>query len=751
MADSVAAGAIVPSSLPVCDVHSQGATGNGTTDDTAAVQSCMTVLPSSGGTVFFPRGTYLVGPIAKPFGVNFRGENANESILQGKPGQDIIEWPNLSINTSGSHNGESIRDLGFSMDCSADGYPAYLRTTPNGLRIGAAAIAIPASFGTLRSFAFSNEFANLRFTCSAGSNNHAAAFYFQAGTYNYAFRDIVVNGNIDSGVVEGIPGVLPVTAVNTSINVLTVTNNNLTAGTRVALIGTNGPHPTSTTTSTQDTPPGGTAYRTLYYVINPTSTTVQLSLTSGGTPITFSSAGSGDLWIAPAGASEGCYQPAQDSFRNVVLHSGLYGVGLALVNHMETSASGISFENAGAGMWLLNWPGGCNDTYGFFSSFEGIYSESFNQNGSENHRVEWSYSKLDFFPTAAATNSATLAGDRNTIGYMSTVATVNLSGNGNVISNYQQQGAGTSLLNNTGFGNIIEMANDWGYTPGTAPQWSTPRYTRDSLVGWGAFDPDFAFRTPSEPYWGRSNLYVPGLLIKSGGGGAARSSLVTNTTDTGIPHPVYATASAAQYASGFIVNGPNETTSWLIGSNLPATKVRVSALVRTGSAVTGMVFNAYTTTGGYTSFCSRTSNYSAGVWVMTSCDADLSSKGGSNFGVSLNPISTSTNRDIAWISIVPYSDTQLTKQLTFADGTTQSTGATNFGLTTAALVTTSSASDSVTVHGMTSSGHCSLTATNATAAANIATTYISAMTANQVTITHAAVSGMMYDVMCTQN
>jgi hypothetical protein len=69
----------------------------------------------------------------------------------------------------------------------------------------------------------------------------------------------------------------------------------------------------------------------------------------------------------------------------------------------------------------------------------------------------------------------------------------------------------------------------------------------------------------------------------------------------------------------------------------------------------------------------------------------------------------------------------------------------------ASLTTTAATSDNLTVTGMTSSGHCSLTATNASAATNTATTYISAKTTNQITVTHAVVSGMTYDVFCTAN
>jgi hypothetical protein len=50
---------------------------------------------------------------------------------------------------------------------------------------------------------------------------------------------------------------------------------------------------------------------------------------------------------------------------------------------------------------------------------------------------------------------------------------------------------------------------------------------------------------------------------------------------------------------------------------------------------------------------------------------------------------------------------------------------------------------------MASSGHCQLTATNASAATNLATTYISAKTSNQITVAHAATAAMTYDVVCT--
>lgn len=69
----------------------------------------------------------------------------------------------------------------------------------------------------------------------------------------------------------------------------------------------------------------------------------------------------------------------------------------------------------------------------------------------------------------------------------------------------------------------------------------------------------------------------------------------------------------------------------------------------------------------------------------------------------------------------------------------------------AALVTTAAASDNVTVTGMTASGHCNLTPTNTAGATNIATTFVSAKAANQITVTHAVTANMNYDISCTPN
>ncbi len=47
-------------SYPVINVQSYGATGDGSTDDTAAIQAALNAVPASGATVVLPAGTYMI-------------------------------------------------------------------------------------------------------------------------------------------------------------------------------------------------------------------------------------------------------------------------------------------------------------------------------------------------------------------------------------------------------------------------------------------------------------------------------------------------------------------------------------------------------------------------------------------------------------------------------------------------------------------------------------------------------------------
>jgi hypothetical protein len=69
----------------------------------------------------------------------------------------------------------------------------------------------------------------------------------------------------------------------------------------------------------------------------------------------------------------------------------------------------------------------------------------------------------------------------------------------------------------------------------------------------------------------------------------------------------------------------------------------------------------------------------------------------------------------------------------------------------ASLKTIFGTSTNVEMDGVTSSSHCSITATNGTAAAYFNRTFISAKVDGQITVTHAPVADMTYDILCTPN
>jgi hypothetical protein len=70
----------------------------------------------------------------------------------------------------------------------------------------------------------------------------------------------------------------------------------------------------------------------------------------------------------------------------------------------------------------------------------------------------------------------------------------------------------------------------------------------------------------------------------------------------------------------------------------------------------------------------------------------------------------------------------------------------------ASITTTAATSESFTLTGMTSTGHCAAPGpTNAAAASNVTSTYIAGKQTNSVTLHHPATAGMTFDLLCTPN
>jgi hypothetical protein len=99
----------------VLNVKTYGAVGNGSTDDTAAIQAAIDALPSAGGYVFVPAGTYVISsPLELGEGVGIMGAGPGSilRVASGALGIDVIK-----IGDGGSTvSFASVRDLKISSD-----------------------------------------------------------------------------------------------------------------------------------------------------------------------------------------------------------------------------------------------------------------------------------------------------------------------------------------------------------------------------------------------------------------------------------------------------------------------------------------------------------------------------------------------------------------------------------------------------------------------------------------------------------
>lgn len=72
---------------PAVSVKDYGATGNGSTDDTAAIQAAVNATASAKGSLYFPAGTYLVGTaISIPANINLFGQGYDSHLTRTTTG-----------------------------------------------------------------------------------------------------------------------------------------------------------------------------------------------------------------------------------------------------------------------------------------------------------------------------------------------------------------------------------------------------------------------------------------------------------------------------------------------------------------------------------------------------------------------------------------------------------------------------------------------------------------------------------------
>ncbi|MCE9577112.1 MAG: right-handed parallel beta-helix repeat-containing protein [Deltaproteobacteria bacterium] len=182
-----ASGSLTVSSVPevvpagVTSVKSFGAVGDGVTDDRAAVQAAIDAATATGGTVYFPPGTYAISRDRSfAFGlkvagtVHLRGAGQGRSVIQQQAGAA----PSVRLlNVSGDH--VVIEDL------TLDGNRS--RQAPNEQRHGL----------------FAGDAQGLVVQRVTAQNFTGDGFYLYNGTRDARFSDVLATGNGRNGLTLG--------------------------------------------------------------------------------------------------------------------------------------------------------------------------------------------------------------------------------------------------------------------------------------------------------------------------------------------------------------------------------------------------------------------------------------------------------------------------------------------------------------------------------------------------------------------
>jgi hypothetical protein len=302
--------------------------------------------------------------------------------------------------------------------------------------------------------------------------------------------------------------------------------------------------------------------------------------------------------------------------------------------------------------------------------------------------------------------------------------------------------------------NIWLQGQNWDARINGNYMWVDNGRTAFNGIGQGANDP----ANGSRGDFGQSQGYIVNNHVQSTLVGISANGIhvtIGDNTITGAP-----AIRLGGYSHSDVVRG--NTMEAVYRASAPCIQYGDPQGVRAAAVLQGVVVehnqcNAHNDSFGNTSHFigPTTGSGSVSVWSVYSNNvADLSSneplivmnnlRGQSGNYAFANTVSN--NNSISYNVVPPGRLHTAGGSIDFWVGTDDSRNLAQFA---ASLTTTAATSDNVPITGVTASSKCSLTPTNATAAANVATTYVSAKALNQISVAHLAIVSMTYDVLCS--
>jgi len=558
------------------NVQWAGAVCDGVTDDADAVNLAADNARAGGfTTLYFPPTTTLVeSDFIDITGLGYYIEVGGR--VRGGPGLDVFYWKDPS---EGGYIAPYMqRFFGFvEVDDTIDVRSTTFRVGPCGERVGNAGLAFENYSNTL-DLPFDGasylQFDNVTFYYTTGAYNGQCGLY--TGNQPAMYGATITNFRSQSqsfAWIDGVPGARHVTFNNATNTVTQTSTGDVPANdTIVAVLSDDGVFCTT---------PAGLASRSPYYVINRNNTakTYQLSLTSGGAAVDFTTNGD-NCSIAPYGASQIGGGSADEISVLRFSASATGEVGVSLYGHNLCQWGDFSIHPGRVWGRLVQYASN-NGTSSAVHNFPIAYSEGPLGNfasdtfmsGKEYFRNEWlntTFYGLQLTPIYATDPYISLVGDDCKYSFQSITTSANTV---LVLADRNDIYVGNTPTYTpvTSYGNSNKIT--YGLiTTGAELSLSPPVIEADTtLIGnAGGVNGDWLETNPSSRYRNKRTLLVPGVSTYPDG--AATTAYSNDFTDTTLSIPG---ALVLPYALGSVAigswNGTNITTGqFRIGEFLPA-------------------------------------------------------------------------------------------------------------------------------------------------------------------------------------
>ncbi|MEM8949313.1 MAG: glycosyl hydrolase family 28-related protein [Pseudomonadota bacterium] len=318
------------------------AVGDGSTDDTSAIQAAINATGNN-GVVYLPPGNYSVNRLNVPHNraIKFQGASPWATTLVGRTaGEDIFRITDPSGATVQDRfiRVHVYENLGFVLNTGTgnpDLTPGLNRCTTAGLAVGPCCIAyvtdfVPSGTGNPGiNAAWLHSFGVVRdcvVNVSDKHGNHGCGFiHHGANHYGWTYQNIWIEGG-HYGVTDSLPFARRVT-VSGSTDRLTVANG--------ANPFQNGQTLFVAAHSATGDMPGGLDRFQVYHVVNRNGTSFQLSESAGGSPVNITSDGSGAIYVYAAADFAGEYAPDGISIDRLTHYAGRCPISLTNTENLH--------------------------------------------------------------------------------------------------------------------------------------------------------------------------------------------------------------------------------------------------------------------------------------------------------------------------------------------------------------------------------------------------------------------------------